>query len=85
MLPEPVPVRVLAPAEPAGLIVRDGDLVEASGPVEEGELCAPAMVPVSLGKIRVNMVQLTQPLYDKFAVIGLDHLILDPWIRPVGP
>ena len=37
------------------------------------------------GKIRVNMVQLTQPLYDKFAAIGLDHLILDPWIRPAGP
>ncbi len=36
------------------------------------------------GKIRVNMVQLTQPLYDKFAAIGLDHLILDPWIRPAG-
>jgi hypothetical protein len=37
------------------------------------------------GKIRVNMIQLTQPLYDKFAAIGLDHLILDPWIRPAGP
>jgi hypothetical protein len=37
------------------------------------------------GKIRVNMVQLTQPLYDKFAAIGLDHLILDPWIRPAVP
>ena len=37
------------------------------------------------GKLRVNMVQLTQPLYDKFAAIGLDHLILDPWIRPAGP
>jgi hypothetical protein len=34
------------------------------------------------GKLRVMMVQLTQPLYDKFAAIGLDHLILDPWIRP---
>ena len=30
------------------------------------------------------MVQLTQPLYDKFAAIGLDHLILDPWIRPAS-
>ncbi|MEU7907885.1 hypothetical protein [Actinoplanes sp. NPDC049118] len=37
------------------------------------------------GKIRVMMVQLTQPLYDKLAAIGLDHLILDPWIRPAGP
>ena len=37
------------------------------------------------GKLRVNMLQLTQPLYDKFAAIGLDHLILDPWIRPAGP
>jgi hypothetical protein len=37
------------------------------------------------GKMRVNMVQLTQPLYDKFAAIGLEHLILDPWIRPAGP
>ncbi|MEU7906292.1 hypothetical protein [Actinoplanes sp. NPDC049118] len=37
------------------------------------------------GKLRVNMVQLTQPLYDRFAAIGLDHLILDPWIRPAGP
>ncbi|MBB3098545.1 hypothetical protein FHR83_006244 [Actinoplanes campanulatus] len=37
------------------------------------------------GKMRVMMLQLTQPLYDKFAAIGLDHLILDPWIRPVGP
>ncbi|MFI7603230.1 hypothetical protein [Actinoplanes sp. NPDC049681] len=37
------------------------------------------------GKIRVAMVQLTQPLYDKLAAIGLDHLILDPWIRPVRP
>ncbi|MDI6103736.1 hypothetical protein QLQ12_34490 [Actinoplanes sp. NEAU-A12] len=36
------------------------------------------------GKMRVNMIQLTQPLYDKFAAIGLDHLILDPWIRPAG-
>jgi hypothetical protein len=34
------------------------------------------------GKMRVNMVQLTQPLYDELAAIGLDHLILDPWIRP---
>ncbi|GAB1645226.1 hypothetical protein KRMM14A1259_56490 [Krasilnikovia sp. MM14-A1259] len=37
------------------------------------------------GKMRVNMVQLTQPLYDKLAAIGLDHLILDPWIRPARP
>ncbi len=37
------------------------------------------------GKIRVNMVQLTQPVYDKLAAIGLDHLIIDPWIRPAGP
>jgi hypothetical protein len=37
------------------------------------------------GKMRVMMVQLTQPLYDKFAAIGLEHLILDPWIRPAGP
>jgi hypothetical protein len=37
------------------------------------------------GKIRVMMLQLTQPLYDKFAAIGLDQLILDPWIRPAGP
>ncbi|MET8153117.1 hypothetical protein ACIBSW_23405 [Actinoplanes sp. NPDC049668] len=36
------------------------------------------------GKIRVNMVQLTQPLYDRFAAIGLDRLILDPWIRPAN-
>ncbi len=36
------------------------------------------------GKIRVMMVQLTQPLYDKLAAIGLDHLIIDPWIRPAG-
>jgi hypothetical protein len=34
------------------------------------------------GKIRVSMVQLTQPVYDKLAAIGLDHLIIDPWIRP---
>lgn len=37
------------------------------------------------GRIRVMMIQLTQPLYDKLAAIGLDHLILDPWIRPVDP
>jgi len=37
------------------------------------------------GKIRVNMIQLTQPLYDKLAAIGLDHLILDPWVRPARP
>jgi hypothetical protein len=37
------------------------------------------------GKMRVNTVQLTQPLCDKFAAIGLDHLILDPWIRLTGP
>jgi hypothetical protein len=37
------------------------------------------------GKMRVMMLQLTQPLYDKFAAIGLDHLILDPWIRPAAP
>lgn len=36
------------------------------------------------GKIRVMMVQLTQPVYDKLAAIGLDHLIIDPWIRPAG-
>ena len=36
------------------------------------------------GKIRVNMLQLTQPLYDQLAAIGFDHLILDPWIRPAG-
>jgi hypothetical protein len=36
------------------------------------------------GKIRVAMVQLTQPVYDKLASIGLDHLIIDPWIRPAG-
>jgi hypothetical protein len=36
------------------------------------------------GKIRVQMVQLTQPLYDKLAAIGLDHLIIDPWIRPAA-
>ncbi|WP_344519803.1 hypothetical protein [Paractinoplanes durhamensis] len=37
------------------------------------------------GRMRVMMVQLTEPLYDKLAAIGLDHLILDPWIRPVTP
>jgi hypothetical protein len=36
------------------------------------------------GKMRVSMVRLTQPLYDKLAAIGFDHLILDPWVRPVG-
>jgi hypothetical protein len=36
------------------------------------------------GKIRVMMVQLTQPVYDKLAAIGLDHLIIDPWTRPAG-
>lgn len=39
------------------------------------------------GKIRVNMVQLTQPLYDKFTAIGLGHLTprtLDPPGRPVA-
>ena len=30
------------------------------------------------GKMRVMMVQLTQPLCDQLAAIGLDHLILDP-------
>lgn len=35
------------------------------------------------GRMRVNMVQLTEALYDRFVTIGLDHLILDPWIRPV--
>ncbi|MCA2217156.1 hypothetical protein [Jidongwangia harbinensis] len=34
------------------------------------------------GKMRVMMLQLTQPLYDRLAAIGLDHLIVDPWIRP---
>lgn len=37
------------------------------------------------GKRRLMMVQLTQPVYDKLAAIGLDHLTLDPWIRPAGP
>jgi hypothetical protein len=37
------------------------------------------------GKMRVMMLQLTQPPHDKFAAIGLDHLILDPRIRPAGP
>jgi hypothetical protein len=37
------------------------------------------------GTIRLMMLQLTEPLYDKLAAIGLDRLILDPWIRPVGP
>lgn len=36
------------------------------------------------GRMRVNLVQLTQPLYDRFAAIGLDRLDLDPWIRPAG-
>ncbi|PWK40077.1 hypothetical protein [Actinoplanes xinjiangensis] len=36
------------------------------------------------GKMRVQMVQLTQPLYDRLVTIGLDRLILDPWIRPVA-
>jgi hypothetical protein len=36
------------------------------------------------GKIRVNMLALTQPLYDKLVAIGIDHLIIDPWIRPAG-
>jgi hypothetical protein len=36
------------------------------------------------GRIRVMMVQLTQPTYDELAAIGLDHLIIDPWIRPAG-
>lgn len=36
------------------------------------------------GKIRVQMVELTQPVYDKLAAIGHDHLIIDPWIRPAG-
>ncbi|GIF01880.1 hypothetical protein [Paractinoplanes rishiriensis] len=37
------------------------------------------------GKLRVKMVQLTQPLFGRFAAFGLEHLILDPWIRPAGP
>jgi len=36
------------------------------------------------GRIRVNMVVLTRPLYDRFAAIGLNRLVLDPWVRPVG-
>ena len=36
------------------------------------------------GRIRVNMVVLTEPLYDRFAAIGLNRLVLDPWVRPVG-
>lgn len=35
------------------------------------------------GRIRVLMVQLTPALYDRLATIGLDRLVLDPWIRPV--
>ena len=36
------------------------------------------------GRIRLMMLQLTEPVYDKLAAIGLDDLVLDPWIRPVG-
>lgn len=36
------------------------------------------------GRLRVAMVQLTRPWYDRFAAIGLDRLVLDPWIRPAG-
>ena len=53
---EPVPVRGMVAAGPGvgaagpfGLIVRDGDLVEASGRVEDGKLCAPAPVTAQLG------------------------------------
>ncbi|MEU4157216.1 hypothetical protein [Actinoplanes sp. NPDC026670] len=34
-------------------------------------------------RIRVNMVQLTEPLYERLVAIGLDRQIIDPWIRPV--
>ncbi|WP_412750184.1 hypothetical protein [Krasilnikovia sp. M28-CT-15] len=40
---------MMVPAGRAELIVRDADLVEASGPVEDAELCAPAPVLAPLG------------------------------------
>jgi hypothetical protein len=36
------------------------------------------------GRMLVKMVQLTPALYDKLAAIGLNRLIIDPWLRPAG-
>ncbi|WP_212987577.1 hypothetical protein [Actinoplanes auranticolor] len=36
------------------------------------------------GKMRMTMLHLTQRHYDKLAAIGLEHVIIEPWIRPAG-
>jgi hypothetical protein len=77
-------------AAPGGRTIADENNLrattgEAVGALMDGGDSGIYTFAVDDSKIRVNMVQLTQPLYDKFAAIGLDHLILDPWIRPAGP
>ncbi|MEV8504607.1 hypothetical protein AB0368_07215 [Actinoplanes sp. NPDC051475] len=57
---------------------------KAIGALMNDEALGIYLITPEHGKLRVNMLQLTQPLYDKLAAIGLDHLILDPWIRPAS-
>jgi hypothetical protein len=77
-------------AEPGGHSIAAEEELQAITGKAVGELMDDEDLGIYLagsenGRMRVMMLQLTQPLYDKFAAIGLDHLILDPWIRPAGP
>lgn len=77
-------------AAPGGHSIAAEDKLQATtgralGPLVNDTASGIYLITPEDGKLRVTMVQLTQPLYDKFAAIGLDYLILDPWIRPAGP
>jgi hypothetical protein len=76
-------------AAPGGHSIADDDRLQATTGEAIGALMKDEALGIYLagpegGKIRAYMIQLTQQLYGKLAAIGLDHLILDPWIRPAG-
>jgi hypothetical protein len=77
-------------AAPGGRSIADDDKLQATTGEAVGALMNDRALGIYMagfedGKMRVNMLQLTQPLYDRLAAIGLEHLILDPWVRPAGP
>jgi hypothetical protein len=74
-------------AAPGGRSIAADDKLQATtGEAVAAVMDDPAMgiylVTPEDGRLRVNMIQLTRPLYDRLAAIGFDHLIIDPWIRP---
>jgi hypothetical protein len=75
---------VAAPGERS--ITADDTLQATTGKAVGAVMDDPAMgiylVTPEDGRLRVHMVQLTRPLYDRLAAIGFDQLIVDPWIRP---